>query len=80
MNFKFDLWFNKQDRIVQVLLLIFPLVGWVVELCIRGSRAFRQQDPVSIVVFILFVVLGWSWILALIDLIYLGVKGHLILA
>lgn len=76
----FDKWFNKQDRLLQVILLIIPFVGWVVELLVRLSVMLRKKDVVSIVVFILFVVVGWSWILCVIDLVYLVLKGHLILA
>ncbi len=76
----FDKWFNKQDRLVQVLLLIIPFVGWIVECLVRLSAAVTKKDAVSIVVFVLFLVVGWSWILCVVDLIYLAVKGHLILA
>lgn len=84
-NFKedameFDKWFNEQDRIIQVVLLIIPFVGWVVELLVRLSVMLRTKDVVSIVVFVLFVVVGWAWFLCLADLIYLAVKGHLFLA
>lgn len=75
----FDKWFNKQSRIVQVLLLIIPLVGWVVECLVRLSVAVNKKDAVSIVVFVLFLVVGWSWILCLIDLIYLALNGKLLL-
>lgn len=76
----FDKWFNSQERFVQVLLLIIPFVGWIVELLVRLSVAVNKKDAVSILVFVLFLVVGWSWILCVIDLIYLIVKGHLILA
>ena len=76
----FDKWFNKQDRLLQVILLIIPVVGWIVELLVRLSVMLRKMDVVSIVIFILFVVVGWSWILCVIDLVYLVLKGHLILA
>lgn len=76
----FDKWFNKQERLVQVLLLIIPFVGWVVECLVRLSVAVNKKDAVSIVVFVLFLVIGWSWILCLIDLIYLALNGRLILA
>ena len=76
----FDRWFNKQDRILQVILLIIPFVGWIMELLIRLSVMLRTKSVVHIVVFILFLVIGWGWILCLIDLIYLALKGHLILA
>lgn len=76
----FDKWFNKQDRLVQVLLLLIPFVGWVTELLVRLSVALNKKDAVSIIVFVLFLVVGWGWFLCLIDLVYLIIKGHLILA
>lgn len=76
----FDKWFNKQDRLVQVLLLIIPFVGWVVELLVRLSVALNKKDAVSIIVFLLFLLVGWSWLLCVIDLVYLIVKGRLIFA
>lgn len=76
----FDKWFNEQSTLIKVLLLVIPFVGWVVECLVRLSVAVNKKDAVSIVVFVLFLVVGWSWILCVIDLIYLIVKGHLILA
>ena len=76
----FDKWFNNQDRLIQVILLILPLVGWVVECLVRLSVALNKKDVVSIVVFVLFLLVGWGWILGVIDLVYLILKGHLILA
>ena len=75
-----DKWFNNLNRVVQIILLIIPFVGWIVELLVRLSIMVRKKDALHIVVFILFVVIGWGWILCLIDLIYLAIKGHLILA
>lgn len=77
---EFDTWFNKQSTLIKVILLIIPFVGWIVELLVRASVAFNKKDAVSIVVLVLFLVVGWTWILCLIDLVYLVVKGHLILA
>lgn len=77
---KFDKWFNKQSRLIQVILLVIPFVGWFVELGVRLSVALRTKDIIHILVFVLFLVVGWGWILNLIDLIYLVLKGHLILA
>ena len=34
---KFDAWFNKQNRLIQIILLILPIVGWVTELLVRLS-------------------------------------------
>ena len=77
---KFDKWFNEQSRLIQIILLLIPLVGWVVELLVRLSVMLRTKQPVHIVVFVLFCVVGWGWILNLVDLVYLLLVGHLILA
>ncbi len=76
----FDKWFYGQEKIVQVLLLIIPFVGWVVECLVRLSVALNKKDAVSIIVFVLFLVVGWGWLLCIIDLIYLILNGRLILA
>ena len=77
---QFYKWFNNQSVILKVILLVIPFVGWVVELLIRGTRMLDKKDTLSIVVFILFVVVGWGWVLEVIDLIYMVLFGHLILA
>ncbi len=76
---EFDKWFYKQTKLVQVILLLIPFVGWIVELLVRLSVMLRTKQPVHIVVFVLFVVIGWGWFLNLIDLIVLIVTGKLIL-
>lgn len=76
----FDKWFNSQDRLIQVILLVIPVIGWIVEALVRLSIMLRKMDVVSIVVFVLFLFVGWSWIICVIDLVYLVLKGHLILA
>lgn len=73
-------WFNKQSVLLKAILLLIPVVGWVVELLIRLSVMLDKKDVVSIVVFILFVVVGWGWVLEVIDLVYMLLTGHLILA
>ena len=76
----FDKWFNSQNVLVKVILLLIPVVGWIMELLVRLSVMLRTKSVLHIVVFILFVVVGWGWILCLIDLIYMIITGHLILA
>lgn len=76
---QFDKWFNQQSTLVKVLLLVLPVVGWIVEIAIRLSVMLRTKSIVHIVVFLFFVIVGWSWLFCVIDLIYLCVKGHLIL-
>ena len=76
----FDKWFYQQSKFVQVILLLIPFVGWVAELLIRLSVYLRTKSTLHLVVFIVFVVIGWGWILAIADLIYLLLTGHLFLA
>lgn len=76
----FDAWFNKQSRLVQVILLLIPFVNWVVEVLIRLSVMLRTKSVLHIVVFIVFLVIGWGWFLGLLDLIYCLITGHLFLA
>lgn len=76
----FDKWFNSQSTLIKVILLVIPFVGWIVECLVRLSVMLEKMDVISIVVFVLFLVVGWGWFLCLLDLVYLIIKGHLILA
>lgn len=66
----FDKWFEKQDRIVKIILLIIPFVGWVVEILVRLSAVLRKSSTTNILGLVLFIVLGGIWVLNVIDLIY----------
>ena len=35
-------WFEKQSRLVQIILLLIPGVNWVVEVLVRWSHALRK--------------------------------------
>ncbi len=76
----FDKWFNEQSTLLKVILLLLPVVGWICECLVRLSVMLRTKSVVHIVVFLLFLFVGWGWFLGVIDLIYLLLKGHLILA
>ena len=76
----FDKWFNSQSTLVKVILIVLPLVGWIVELLVRLSVMLKTQKPEHIIVFLLFVFIGWGLILEIIDIIYMCMTGHLILA
>ena len=73
-------WFNSQSLLLKVILLLIPFVGWVVELLVRLSKFLDKKDTLSLVVLLLFVFVGWGWFLNLVDVIYLCLTGHLILA
>ena len=75
----FDKWFNEQSRLIQVLLLIIPFVGWVVEILVRISALLKKSSDTNIIGLVLFVLIGGFWIPAIIDLVYLILNGKLIL-
>ncbi len=75
----FDKWFNSQSRLIQIILLLIPFVGWITELLVRLSVAMRKKDLVSVIMAIVCIlpigqIVGW------IDLVWVLVYNHLILA
>ena len=76
----FDKWFNSQSVLLKAILLLIPFVGWVVECLVRLSVMLRTKSVVHIVVFLVFLFVGWGWVLGVIDVIYMLLTGHLILA
>lgn len=75
----FDKWFNSQSRLVQVIIFILPVVGWVVEILVRLSALLRKQSTTNILGFVLYLLIGGLWIPVLVDLVYLILNGKLIL-
>ena len=74
----FDKAFNKQSRLVQIILLLIPGVNWITELLVRWSVALRTKGILHIVIAILVTVggLAFGWL----DLVWVLLFGHLILA
>lgn len=70
-------WFEKQSKLVQLILLLIPGVNWVVEVLVRWDHALRTKSLLKIVIAILvtFVGLAFGWL----DLIWILLFGHLIL-
>ena len=63
-------WFNKQSRLVQLLLLLIPGVNWITEILVRWSTWMKKGGllrlVVCIVVTIFGVFVGWVdlvWVL-----------------
>lgn len=63
-------WFNKQSRLVQLILLLIPGVNWITEIVVRWSTFFKQGGLlrliICIVVTIFGTVIGWIdliWVL-----------------
>ena len=64
-------WFNKQSRLVQIILLLIPGVNWITEILVRWSTYLKKGGLVRLIVCILVtipsgIVFGWIdlvWIL-----------------
>ena len=74
---KFDKWFEEQSRLIKVILLIIPIVGWVVEVLVRISAFIRKNSTVNLVGMIIAIIGNWIW--SVIDLVVLIVTGKLFL-
>ena len=74
---KFDKWFEEQSRLIKVILLILPIVGWVVEILVRLSAVLRKSSVPNIVGLVIAIIGNWIW--SVIDLVVLIVTGHLFL-
>ena len=77
-DFHMATWFNKQSRLVQILLLLIPVVNWVVEILVRWSAFFKTKSLVTFIVAFLVTFLGlvFGWI----DLLWCLLFKHLIFA
>ena len=71
--------FFSLPRIVQILLLLIPVVGWIIELIIRWSAVAEKFSALNLVAAILFTVVGWGWVLYVIDIIWILAFKHLFL-
>ncbi len=71
-------WFNKQSRLVQIILLLIPVVNWVIEILVRWSAFLKTKSVLTLVVAILVTFLGlaFGWL----DLVWCLLFKHLIFA
>ena len=73
----FDKWFEEQALWLRVVLLIIPFVGWVMEILIRVSAVIRKSSVLNIVGLVIGVFGNIIW--AIVDLVYMILKGQLLL-
>ena len=66
----FDKWFYSQDRLVKIILIILPVIGWIIEVLVRLSALLRKTTNTNIIGFVLFLLLGGLWIPTIIDVVY----------
>ena len=77
---KFDKWFNKQSRLIQLVLLLIPGVNWITELLVRVSRFLRTKDGMDVVVLILSVIPVTGLVLGYLDFFCVLLYNHLAFA
>lgn len=62
-------WFNRQSRLVQLLLLIIPFVNWVTEVVVRWSTFLKKGGIVRLVL-CLIATFGGGIILGFLDFVW----------
>ena len=58
-------WFNKQSRLVQILLLLIPVVNWVTEIVVRWSTFLKKGGLLRLIICILVTIpagIAFGWI------------------
>lgn len=69
-------WFNKQSRLIQIILLLIPGLNWIVEIFVRVTAVLEKPTAENIlgVIFGLIIpVFGW------LDLLWVLLFNHLLL-
>jgi len=70
-------WFNKQNRLVQIILLLIPFVNWIVEILVRWSEVLSSKkiNVLNLVAAILvtFFGLAWGWV----DIVWCLLFNHM---
>lgn len=66
-------------RLVQIILLILPVVGWIIELVIRWSAVFEKFSVLNLIAALLYTFVGWGIVLEIVDIIWILCFKHLFL-
>ena len=70
----FDTWYHKQDKLVQIILLIIPFVGWIVDLLVRWSAYLRNKSTLNLIMALVVTFLGEFWILTVLDAVFIALE------
>ena len=71
-------WFNKQPRLLQIILLLIPGVNWIVEVLVRWSAFLSSKSLLTLLFAILVTFVGIA--IGLLDCIWCLLFKHLIFA
>ncbi len=75
----FDTWFHNQSKVIQIVLLILPLIGWIVDLLVRWSAFIKKNSAVNLVMALVITLFGEFWILTILDAIWIALNNKLFL-
>ncbi len=62
-------WFNKQSRLIQILLLLIPVVNWITEVVVRVTGVIQKptlHNILGVICAIIIPFFGWIdlvWVL-----------------
>ena len=73
----FDTWFHKQNKIIQIVLLILPLIGWIVDLLVRWSAFIKKNTTVNLIMALVITIFGEFWILTILDAVFIALNNKL---
>lgn len=71
--------FKSLPRLVQILLLLIPITGWITEILVRGSAFLHGKSMQQVVVLILAIIPVTGWLLGWVDLVWCLLYKKLIL-
>ena len=71
--------FSKLSFLTQIILVLIPVIGWIIEIGVRISALVRLQSKKHIVGLIVFAIFGCTWFLCFIDCFFLYFKEDLML-
>ncbi len=71
-------WFNRQSRLVQLLLLLIPVVNWVTEIVVRWSTWLKKGGLLRLVICVL-VTIPAGVAFGLLDFVWVLLFKHLFL-
>jgi hypothetical protein len=59
-----DAWFHKQNKLIQVILLLIPFVNYIVEILVRWSAFLKKGGLLRLIVCIIVtiptgIIIGW---------------------
>ncbi len=51
-------WFNRQSRIVQILLLLIPVINWITEIVVRWSTWLKKGGIIRLIICLVVTIFG----------------------